>query len=138
MASILVISPRTEVAASIAEFLEQRGEAADMVTAIDCNPYAVAEDTHLVIADVCGSTSDKALVLRKAEQFLWQERFYVLALTADPTTGTYVQEWRKSDGVLQLPATPTAFWGAVRTGLMAQRPARRPAGAEPPPGEGIG
>ncbi len=128
MAAILVVSPRSEVAASIAEFLQERGEPAEMVSAIECNPYAVPEDTHLVIADVCGSTSDKALVLRKAEQFLWQERFYVLALTSDPATGAYVQEWRKCDGVVQLPATPTAFWGAVRVGLEAQRPIPRPPG----------
>lgn len=126
MPAILVVSPRDDVASSIAEFLRERGESADKVTAIDCNPYAVAADTHLVIADVCGSTSDKALVLRKAEQFLWQERFYVLALTADPATGAYVQERRKCDGVLQLPATPKDFWGAVQVGLEAERPVRKP------------
>ncbi len=125
MPAILVVSPRSDVAASIAEFLQERGESAAMVSAIECNPYAVPEDTHLVIADVCGSTTDKALVIRKAEQFLWQDRFYVLALTADRATGAYVQERKKCDGVLQLPATPNAFWGAVRTGLEAQRPALR-------------
>jgi len=134
--AILVVSPRSDVAASIAEFLRERGESATMVSAIECNPYSVPEDTQLVIADVCGSTTDKALVLRKAEQFLWQDRFYVLALTGDPATGAYVQERKKCDGVLQLPATPNAFWGAVRAGLEAQRPALRR--QEEPTVDGIG